>query len=806
MRVAHWRFTVPLRLRSILRRREVEREIDDELEFHLEHKIEEGLAGGLSAAEARRRALGAMGGLEQRKEEMREALRVHWLTDLVADVRYALRSLRRTPALSALVVVTLALGVGLAAAPFSMLDAMVFRPYPVPDPEEVVNLVATSRDESYGPFSYREVLDIRERAKSYDGVIASTAARAVGFAVDPGTTPQVRAGMMVSGNFFRVLGVEPRIGRGFRDDEDRVPGRDAVVVLGSDFWRRQLGGDPRVVGRTVRLNATDFTVIGIAPESFPGLMIFTRPDLYIPLSMARVFSTDPQKDFFEDRDARELSVRGRLRDGVELEQAHDELAAIARDLAREHPQLYRERGAAVRTFFEMRTRGDAREWKFSVIFSLLGVAVLLVACTNVAGLLLSRARTRTREIAIRLSMGSWRFRLVRLLLTEGLVLALLGGLGGVALGYAAIGFLQRFSIPAELPVTIPFRMDVRVLLASLALAMATALAGGLAPALQSARTDLVRGLKTADVDLPGRKRLWGRSALVVAQVAMSLMLLTVTFLMARSFRESALAGAVTARDDLLMVRLDPRLAQYDAGRTERFYDLLTDRVREAPGVRGVGLTNNPPLGLGAFQALAFVPEGVQMPADREHFVAAMDAVDEGFFATMEVPILRGRGFLATDTAETPRVAVVNEHLAQRYWPEGDAIGRRIWLDRRGGAAVEVVGVARTVAYRTPGEPPIDFVYLPLAQHPIARMVLLVRTAGDPLQLAGPVREIVRAIDPDLPILETRTYDDLIRYHTVEGPGVAVRMTGTMGAVALVLAIAGLYGLMAYNVTRRTREI
>lgn len=806
MRIQHWWFTTPLRLRSLLRGRQVEQELDEELRFHLENKIEEGIAFGLSPAEARHRALRAMGGLEQHKEEMRESRRVHWLTDFFADVRYAFRSLRRTPGLSLLVVVTLALGIGLTAAPFSMLDALVFRPYPVPSPGEVVNLVATSRDDAFGLFSYREYLDVRSHVESYDGVVASTSPRAVGFAVEPGATPQVRTGVMVSGDYFRVLGVEPSVGRGFRPEEDRVPGRDAVVVLGPDFWQREFAGDPGVVGRVVRLNGTDFTVVGVAPETFTGMLIFTRPDLYIPLSMARVFSTDPQKDFFEDRDDRELRLHGRLADGATLRQARDELAALAREFARQYPDLYRSRDATVRTHTEMRTRGDDPNWKFGVIFSVLGVAVLLVACTNVAGLLLSRARTRRREVAVRLSMGSWRFRLVRLLLTESLVLALLGGLGGVALGYAAIDFLQRFSIPSELPLTIPFRMDWRVLLASLVVSVATALFCGLAPALQSARTDLVRGLKTADVDLPGRRRLWGRSALVVAQVAMSLMLLTVTFLMARSFRETALRGGGIGRHDLLMVHLDPRLAQYDAARTERFYELLTARVRDMAGVHGVGLTVNPPLGLGAFRTLAFVPDDVQMPADRESFAASMDAVDEGTFAALGVPILRGRGFLAGDTAETPRVAVVNEHLANRFWPGGDAVGRRIRLDHRGGTPVEIVGVARTVAYASPGEKPIDFVYLPLAQHPVARMVLLVRTAGDPLRLAGPMREVVRELDPNLPILGTRTYDDLVRYHTVEGPGVAVRMVGTMGVVGLVLAIAGLYGLMAYNVTRRTREI
>ena len=639
-------------------------------------------------------------------------------------------------------------------------------------------------------------------------MIANGSLEGVGFSAESGATPRVKAGMLVSGNYFRVLGVEPQLGRGFRDDEDDAAGRDAVVVLGPDFWKHEFASDPSVVGRLVRLNGTDFTVIGVAPDTFPGMEIFLRPDFYMPLAMARVFSTTPQKNFFEDRDDRELTVSARLKAGATVQQARSELAVLAQGFERAYPKLNRDRGAAVRTQFEMRTRGDAGEWKFIVIFAVLALAVLLVACTNVAGLLLSRAQTRTREIAVRLAMGAGRFRLIRMLLTESLMLASLGGLAGIAVAYGAIRFFHTLAIPAELPVTLPFQLDRRVLLANLALSVLSAIACGLAPALQSTRADLVNGLKSADADAAagiGRKRLWGRNVLVVAQVSMSLLLLTASFLMMRGFHN----GVVTtgfAKDHLLVSRFDPRLVQYNRAQTQQFYTLLAERVRATPGVRSAGLTQNPPLGLGAFDRLAFVPDGVQLPRGRENFTATMDTVDEGFFPTMGIAILRGRGVQASDTADAPRVAVVNEQFATHYWPNADAVGQHIRLDSRVGTSVEVIGVAQTVTYRQTFERPTDFVYVPLAQHPVARMALLLRSNGDPRQLIEPLKDVVRALDANLPISETRTYEDVYRYNAVEGPGVGIHLVGTMGAVGLLLAISGLYGLVAYNVSRRTREI
>ena len=806
MRIEHWWFTLPLRLKSLFRRNRVEEELDEELQFHLEQKIEEGIARGLSPDEARRRARRAMGGLDQRKEEIRDARRIHWFTDFADDVRYAVRSLRRTPALTAFVVATIALGIGMTATPFSMLDALVFRPYPVPRPREVVTLVSTTHDNAFDSFSYLEYRDIRQHTRSYDGVVASAALMPVGFSSQAGVTARVRAGMMVSGNYFRVLGVEPTLGRGFRDAEDEVPGRDAVVVLGSDFWKREFASDPSAVGRTVRLNGADFTVIGVAPESFPGMFIFSRPDFFMPLSMAKAFSTDPKRNFFVDRDDRELTVRARLKPGTTIPDARNELAALARSLESTYPKLNRERGAAVRTQFEMRTQGDDLNWKFSVIFTMLAVVVLLVACTNAAGLLLARARTRTREIALRLALGAGRFRLIRLLLTESLILTLLGGLGGVGVGWVGIKLLGKFQIPTELPVKVPFRLDLRVLAACLALSVVSAVFCGLAPALQSTRADLVNGLKAADVDAPGRRRLWGRNALVVAQIAMSLMLLAASFLMYRGFHGVVVQGIGFTRDHLLMVRLDPRLVQYDTAQTKRFYELLLDRVGDAPGVQNAALTQNPPLGLEGFEDLAFVPDGFQMPRDRERFTTPMDTVSDGYFQTMGVAILRGRGFLPTDTADAPRVAVVNDKFARHYWPDTDAVGKRIRLDNAGGAPVEIVGIARTIKYRDTFDKGSDFVYLPLTQRPVPKMVLMLRSRGDPFQLVEPVKDVVRSLDANMPVSDIRTYEDLYRYAAVDGPGVAVKLVGSLGLVGLLLAIAGLYGVVAYNVSRRTREI
>ena len=795
------------RLTSFIARRTQDERLREEIEEHITLQTAENLRAGLSSIEARRQALLKFGGVEAIKQDYRARRGLPFVENVVQDVRFALRSLRHTPGLTAFVVITLALGIGMTSAMFSMVDALIFRPYPVPHPSSVVTLVSTTHDSPFDDFSYREYLDIRDKTKSYDGVVANADMEAVGFSAEPGTTPRIKGGMMVSGNYFHVLGVEPRLGRGFREDEDQVPGRNPVVVLGPDFWRHEFASDPSVLGKTVLLNGTKFTVIGVAPNSFPGMLTFGHPDFYMPLAMARVFSTNIQKNFFEDRDDRELTVKARLKPDATLQQARNELAVIAKNFEDEYPQVNRGRGAAVFTQFQTRTIEDDN-WKFGVIFFILALAVLLVACTNVAGLLLSRARSRAREIAIRLALGAGRLRLIRLLLTESMILATLGGLAGIAIGYGVVEwFHSKDSIVfnTELPVAIPFHMDNRVLLACVGLSVLSALLCGLAPALQSTRVDLVNALKSADVDVPGRKRLWGRNMLVVAQVAMSLMLLTASFLMARGFQHDLMEGHGFTKDHLLMTRFDPRIIQYNATQTQQFYKLLAERMRETPGVQSVALMQNIPLGVDEFDSVTFVPDGLPMPPDRSNFNSTMDTIDEGYFQTMGIPILRGRAFLASDTADSPRVAVVNEHFAKHYWPAGDALGKRIRLDSSAGTPVEIVGIAETIKFQNMTSP-TDFVYMPLSQRPVARMALMLRSTGDPLQLVQPVKDVVRSLDPNLPMLQTRPYEDFYLNQAVRGPRIAIDLVGSMGLVGLLLAVAGLYGLVAYNVSRRTREI
>ena len=788
-----------------------EESLEGEIRDYIEREIEDNIAAGMNAEEARHAAMRKIGPVLNIKEDTRAVWGWVWVERWWQDIRIGLRMLRKNPGFTFVAVASLAIGMGVNSAMFSFADALLLRPLPVLRPSEVVTVGTDSAggflNERLSFVSYRDYLDFRNRCKSFDGLVATNLAT-FGFSPQPDAVPHMKMGMLVTGNLFRTMGVEPELGRGFRPDEDQIPGRDAVLVLGHDFWEKDLAADRSILGRSVRLNGVDFTVIGVAPERFTGLDTFIRPAFFVPVMMWNRIATNPGANLLEARDQRAFVVKGRLKPGVTLAQAQAELTVIAAALERAYPETNRRRGVAVRTELEARFKQGPESTKLIGMLVVLAAAVLLVACANIANLLLSRARVRSREIAVRLAIGAGRLRLIRQLLTESLLIALAGGALGLAVAYGGVIFFRQLQIPSDLPIKFSIGLDQRVLLASLAISVASALLFGLAPAIQSTRADLVSALKNAGTDLPTRRRLWGRNLLVIGQVSTSLLLLAVATLMYRGFRHSLLASPGFRTDHLMMMRFDPTLVRYNQDQTQQFFRQLVERVRRVPGVKSAALTEVVPMDSTSVWdgAATILPEGFQFPRGTDSAHVMENTVDEGYFDTLAMPLLRGRGIRSSDRADAPRVAVINETLANHYWPRQDPVGKRFRMDNRTGPWVEVVGVAKNAKYVFISEPPIEYVYFPLAQHPKAQMTLLAESSAEAAALATPLREVVRSLDANQPIYDVRTMEELFRNRAVSTPNLITQTVATMGLMGLALSVVGLYGLVAYSASRRTREI
>jgi predicted permease len=787
------------------RRREAS--LEDEVRDYIDRETQLNIDAGMPPDEACFAAQRKLGSASLVKEDTREAWGWGWAERLWQDLRYGSRMLLKNPGFTLIAVISLAIGIGANSAMFSLADALILRPLPVSHPSEVVTLGFNASVSGFGSIvaSYRDYLDFRNASKSYDGLVAFTN-YSFGFSKGPDTVSQMKMGMLVTGNFFRVLGVEPERGRAFRDDEDQVPGRDAVVILGHDLWEKDFGADPSILGRKVRLSGIDFTVIGVAPERFTGLDLYFRPSFFVPVAMWPRFVTNPKDRPLEARDYRALSVKGRLKPGVTVAHAQAELVGIAKALERAYPDTNKNRSVAVRTELQKRLEQSPPDAEIAAMLILLAMAVLLVACANVAGLLLSRAPVRAREMALRLAIGAGRPRLIRQLLTESLLLAIAGGLLGLAVGYAGVDFLSRLQPPTDSPIQMSIQLDQRALLFSLTVSLLSAIFFGLAPALQTTRTDVISALRTAGAETPHRRRLIGRNALVVGQVALSLVLLMVSTFIYRGFQQTLGAGPGFRTDHLLMMSFDPTLVRYTEAQTQQFFRQVVERARSVPRVKSATLASAAPMEPNNMSSMSVLPEGYQIPKDQQSAAVFGSMVDENFFDTMEMRIMRGRGFRAADTASAPLVAVVNEQLAKRYWPGRDPIGKRFHLDSADAPWVEIVGVAKTTKYLWIAEAPVEFLYLPLAQHPRSRMTLLAQSSGDAASLAEPLRQVVRELDANQPVYEVRTFDDFYRYKAVGQPNVIIRTVGAMGLMGLVLAMVGLYGLVAYAATRRSREI
>jgi predicted permease len=726
------------------------------------------------------------------------------------DLYHGTRTLANAPAFTLTAVLSLAIGIGANTAMYSWADALLLRPLTVERPGDVVDLGTKISVEGFSSLinSYPDYRDLRDHTRSFQNLVAYNSIT-VGFTPKPDSLPQMKYGYAVSGNFLEALGVAPELGRAFRPEEDQAPGRDAVVVLDHGIWEQLFAADKSILGKKVRLNGIDFTVIGVSPERFAGMDQFVRPSFFVPIMMYPALSANPK--VLDTRDARNFTVKGYLKPGVTMAQAQSELTAFAQDLERLHPETNKNQNMVIRTEFQARVDQDPIDAQLIAMLLTLSGAVLLVACANVASLLTSRAPARAKEMALRLAIGAGRSRLVRQLITESMLIALVGGALGIAVGYGGILLFQQVKVPSDVPIELPFTLNPRVLYFTMAVAISSVFLFGLIPALKTARADLAVAMKTGDAATAGRPRVWGRSFLVGGQVAAALVLLTVSAFMYRGFQRTLASGQGFRTDHLLMMSFDPSLVHYDVPKTEQFYKQLLERSRAVSGVKSVALASAIPMS-NQGDAAVVAPEGFQFPKGKENVVVFASRVDENYFDTMAISILRGRGFRETDSAGKPKVAVVNEQFAGHYWPGQDAIGKRFQIfdqDKNSQNTkdwVEIVGIAKTGKYLWVAEPPTEFIYLPWRQNHRNRLVLLAESMGDPSALAAPLREVVQGLDRDQPVLGVRTMEEFYKMRVITTSTVIVETVGGMGLMGLVLATIGLYSLGAYAVSRRTREI
>jgi predicted permease len=777
-----------------------------EIDAHIEEKALDLIDSGVPEQEAWDRARREFGNATLVTESSREVWIWTWLERLWQDLAYAQRILARHAGFTAIAVVSLAMGVGANCAMFSLADALLLRPLPVPKPGDVLSVGSRQAlGEARGlSMSYPDYRDLRMRSRSF-AELAAFDMMHVRFAMRSEAQVELRNSFIVSDNFFAAMGVKPALGRVFQSHETEVPGRDSVMVLSDAFWKAQFGADPGVLGRTARVNGIDFTIIGVMAEEFTSADQWILPDFYIPAMMRPRLSGG--KNPLEDRALRTFDVKGRLAKGVTIEQAQAEAAVLAHALASEFPDTNRSYTIEIRTELDKRLEENGPNGPIVVMLMLLAAAVLLVACANVAGLLISRAPARAREMSLRLAIGAGRTRLIRQLLTESFILALLGGVGGVAVGYAGTQFLKQMNIVADVPIALSFRLDERVLLFCVAVAIASVFLFGLWPAKRTARADLtgaLRGGGSASISTSGHPRLWTRNVLVTGQVALSIVVLTVAAIMYLTFQRDLLAGPGFRTDHLLAANFDPSLVDYTDAQMHNFYRDLVERARAIPGVRSATLASGVPGGYD-LETTTVIPEAYNFPAGQEGVGFVTTRADENYFATMGVTIVRGRGFTMGDNAEAPLVAVVNEAAAERHWPGQDPIGKRLRL-AAGGPWREIVGVVRNMKFSFLVERPRLAMYVPFAQHPRQRTTLLLEAAGDPSPLAVPLRELVRSRDANLPVYNIRNFQDAWNTNAVKPSLLISKMIAAMGGMGVLLALSGLYGLMAYSASTRRREI